>query len=205
MWKLTAYWLNYRLIIVHLMKCRRKHGCMNYLTSMLMVVHIQIAGTFTISNLGMFGVDRFDAILPPGTVRRNFHLLISIIIQCCLLHDLCYYLYCWKQGAIMAVGSSQPTLVGTKDGSIGIKNQMQVNLIIAVPHFLSHKPIMKFFFWLNFSPDQYILGQCYCWSSGYLRSWSCRFSANSFQDNWGSQGPYILDTSSNCFSLRQLR
>lgn len=25
-------------------------------------------GTFTLSNLGMFGVDRFDAILPPGTV-----------------------------------------------------------------------------------------------------------------------------------------
>ena len=25
-------------------------------------------GTFTLSNLGMFGVDRFDAILPPGQV-----------------------------------------------------------------------------------------------------------------------------------------
>ncbi|CAN0928243.1 Dihydrolipoyllysine-residue acetyltransferase component 5 of pyruvate dehydrogenase complex, chloroplastic [Linum grandiflorum] len=55
-------------------------------------------GTFTLSNLGMFGVDRFDAILPPGT------------------------------GAIMAVGASQPTAVGTKDGRIGIKNQMQVNV-----------------------------------------------------------------------------
>jgi hypothetical protein len=32
----------------------------------------------------------------------------------------------WKQGAIMAVGSSQPTVVGTKDGRIGMKNQMQV-------------------------------------------------------------------------------
>ncbi|KAK1628275.1 hypothetical protein QYE76_002590 [Lolium multiflorum] len=56
------------------------------------------SGTFTLSNLGMFGVDRFDAILPPGT------------------------------GAIMAVGSSQPTVVGTKDGRIGMKNQMQVNV-----------------------------------------------------------------------------
>ncbi|XP_073052717.1 dihydrolipoyllysine-residue acetyltransferase component 5 of pyruvate dehydrogenase complex, chloroplastic-like [Primulina eburnea] len=55
-------------------------------------------GTFTLSNLGMFGVDRFDAILPPGT------------------------------GAIMAVGASQATLVGTKDGRIGLKNQMQVNV-----------------------------------------------------------------------------
>ncbi|XP_058769977.1 dihydrolipoyllysine-residue acetyltransferase component 5 of pyruvate dehydrogenase complex, chloroplastic [Vicia villosa] len=55
-------------------------------------------GTFTLSNLGMFGVDRFDAILPPGT------------------------------GAIMAVGSSQPTVVATKDGRIGVKNQMQVNV-----------------------------------------------------------------------------
>lgn len=56
------------------------------------------SGTFTLSNLGMFGVDRFDAILPPGT------------------------------GAIMAVGASRPTVVGTKDGRIGIKNQMQVNV-----------------------------------------------------------------------------
>ncbi|CAN8303482.1 unnamed protein product [Cochlearia groenlandica] len=55
-------------------------------------------GTFTLSNLGMFGVDRFDAILPPGT------------------------------GAIMAVGSSQPTVVATKDGRIGMKSQMQVNV-----------------------------------------------------------------------------
>lgn len=55
-------------------------------------------GTFTLSNLGMFGVDRFDAILPPRT------------------------------GAIMAVGSSQPTVVGTKDGRIGMKSQMQVNV-----------------------------------------------------------------------------
>jgi hypothetical protein len=29
-------------------------------------------GTFTLSNLGMFGVDRFDAILPPGTVMFFF-------------------------------------------------------------------------------------------------------------------------------------
>ncbi|KAG6390305.1 hypothetical protein SASPL_148037 [Salvia splendens] len=56
------------------------------------------SGTFTLSNLGMFGVDRFDAILPPGT------------------------------GGIMAVGASEPSLVGTKDGRIGLKTQMQVNV-----------------------------------------------------------------------------
>ena len=33
------------------------------------------------------------------------------------------------QGAIMAVGASQPTVVGTKDGRIGMKNQMQVTSI----------------------------------------------------------------------------
>ena len=55
-------------------------------------------GTFTLSNLGMFGVDRFDAILPPGT------------------------------GAILAVAASRPTVVAAKDGSIAVKNQMQVNL-----------------------------------------------------------------------------
>lgn len=55
-------------------------------------------GTFTLSNLGMFGVDRFDAILPPGT------------------------------GAILAVGGSRPVVVANADGSIAVKRQMQVNL-----------------------------------------------------------------------------
>ncbi len=55
-------------------------------------------GTFTISNLGMFGVDRFDAILPPG------------------------------QGSILAVGASRPQVVATADGMFGIKQQMQVNI-----------------------------------------------------------------------------
>ena len=56
------------------------------------------SGTFTISNLGMFGVDRFDAILPPN------------------------------QGAILAVGASRPTVVATPEKAIAIRSQMQVNL-----------------------------------------------------------------------------
>ncbi len=56
------------------------------------------SGTFTLSNLGMFGVDRFDAILPPGT------------------------------GAILAVAASQSNVVASQDGSISVKSQMQVNL-----------------------------------------------------------------------------
>jgi pyruvate dehydrogenase E2 component (dihydrolipoamide acetyltransferase) len=55
-------------------------------------------GTFTISNLGMFGVDSFDAILPPG------------------------------QGAIIAIGGSKAQVVATADGMLGIKRQMQVNI-----------------------------------------------------------------------------
>jgi pyruvate dehydrogenase E2 component (dihydrolipoamide acetyltransferase) len=55
-------------------------------------------GTFTISNLGMFGVDTFDAILPPG------------------------------QGSILAVGASRPQVVATPDGMFGVKQQMQVNI-----------------------------------------------------------------------------
>ncbi|KEF42887.1 MAG: branched-chain alpha-keto acid dehydrogenase subunit E2 [Cyanobium sp. CACIAM 14] len=55
-------------------------------------------GTFTLSNLGMFGVDRFDAILPPGT------------------------------GAILAVAASRPVVVALKDGAIAVRRQMQVNL-----------------------------------------------------------------------------
>ncbi|KAJ3677407.1 hypothetical protein LUZ60_003131 [Juncus effusus] len=56
------------------------------------------SGTFTLSNLGMFGVDRFDAILPPG------------------------------QGAIMAVGASKPTVIAGKDGFFSVKNKMLVNV-----------------------------------------------------------------------------
>ncbi len=56
------------------------------------------SGTFTLSNLGMFGVDRFDAILPPG------------------------------QGAILAVGASRPQVTANADGSILVRSQMQVNL-----------------------------------------------------------------------------
>ena len=56
------------------------------------------SGTFTLSNLGMFGVDRFDAILPPG------------------------------QGSILAIGASRPTVVASEDGSIAVRRQMQVNI-----------------------------------------------------------------------------
>lgn len=56
------------------------------------------SGTFTLSNLGMFGVDRFDAILPPG------------------------------QGSILAIGASRSQVVATADGMIGARQQMQVNI-----------------------------------------------------------------------------
>lgn len=36
------------------------------------------------------------------------------------------------KGAIMAVGASQPTVVATKDGRIGMKNQMQVTLVLEI-------------------------------------------------------------------------
>ena len=55
-------------------------------------------GTFTLSNLGMFGVDRFDAILPPGT------------------------------GAILAIAASKPTVVANDNGAISVEKVMQVNL-----------------------------------------------------------------------------
>ncbi|KAJ6988020.1 dihydrolipoyllysine-residue acetyltransferase component 4 of pyruvate dehydrogenase complex [Populus alba x Populus x berolinensis] len=60
--------------------------------------HEYNSGTFTVSNLGMFGVDRFDAILPPG------------------------------HGAIMAVGASKPTVLADKDGFFSVKNKMLVNV-----------------------------------------------------------------------------
>jgi pyruvate dehydrogenase E2 component (dihydrolipoamide acetyltransferase) len=56
------------------------------------------SGTFTLSNLGMFGVDSFDAILPPG------------------------------QGSILAIGAAKPTVVATADGLMGVKRQMRVTI-----------------------------------------------------------------------------
>jgi pyruvate dehydrogenase E2 component (dihydrolipoamide acetyltransferase) len=56
------------------------------------------SGTFTLSNLGMFGVDSFDAILPPG------------------------------QGSILAVGASRPQVVASENGMFAVKNQMTVNI-----------------------------------------------------------------------------
>ena len=55
-------------------------------------------GTFTISNLGMFGVSNFVSILPPG------------------------------QGAIMAVAASTPTAVIQKNGMMGMVKQMTVTV-----------------------------------------------------------------------------
>ncbi|KAL2904483.1 Dihydrolipoyllysine-residue acetyltransferase component 4 of pyruvate dehydrogenase complex chloroplastic, partial [Bienertia sinuspersici] len=51
-------------------------------------------GTFTLSILGMFRVDRFDVILPLG------------------------------QGAIMAVGASKPTVLADASGYFSVKNKM---------------------------------------------------------------------------------
>ncbi|MEM9273245.1 MAG: dihydrolipoamide acetyltransferase family protein [Cyanobacteria bacterium P01_F01_bin.143] len=55
-------------------------------------------GTFTLSNLGMFGVDSFDAILPPG------------------------------QGSILAIGSASPQVVANDAGMMGVRRQMKVNI-----------------------------------------------------------------------------
>ena len=55
-------------------------------------------GTFTLSNLGMFGVDNFDAILPQG------------------------------QSSILAVGGAKPQLVADDSGMMGVKRQMKVNI-----------------------------------------------------------------------------
>nr|DAD35326.1 TPA_asm: hypothetical protein HUJ06_005966 [Nelumbo nucifera] len=64
--------------------------------------HEYNSGTFTLSNLGMFGVDRFDAILPPG------------------------------QGAIMAVGASKPTVVADADRFFSVNSKMLVNMVPSV-------------------------------------------------------------------------
>ncbi|MCS7030739.1 MAG: 2-oxo acid dehydrogenase subunit E2 [Gloeomargarita sp. SKYG116] len=60
--------------------------------------HEYNSGTFTLSNLGMFGVKQFDAILPPN------------------------------QGAILAVGSAQPEVVALENGCIAVRRRMRVTV-----------------------------------------------------------------------------
>ena len=55
-------------------------------------------GVFTITNLGMYGVEQFDAILPPG------------------------------QAAILAVGATKPLVEADERGFIGTRTKMTVNL-----------------------------------------------------------------------------
>ena len=55
-------------------------------------------GTFTLSNLGMFGVDNFDAILPPG------------------------------QGSILAISAASPQVVANDAGMMGVRRLMKVNI-----------------------------------------------------------------------------
>lgn len=55
-------------------------------------------GTFTLSNLGMFGVDTFDAILPSG------------------------------QGSILAIAASRPQVIANDAGMMGVQQQMKVNI-----------------------------------------------------------------------------
>lgn len=55
-------------------------------------------GTFTLSNLGMYGVDTFDAILPAG------------------------------QGSILAIAAARPQVVANEEGMMGVKKLMKVNI-----------------------------------------------------------------------------
>ncbi|VEP17272.1 Dihydrolipoamide acetyltransferase component of pyruvate dehydrogenase complex [Hyella patelloides LEGE 07179] len=55
-------------------------------------------GTFTLSNLGMFGVDTFDAILPSG------------------------------QGSILAIAAACPQVIANDAGMMGVQQQMKVNI-----------------------------------------------------------------------------
>mmetsp|Transcript_1532 Transcript_1532/g.2086 ORF Transcript_1532/g.2086 Transcript_1532/m.2086 type:complete len:769 (-) Transcript_1532:103-2409(-) len=61
-------------------------------------------GTFTISNLGMFGVSQFDAILPPG------------------------------QGSILAIGGTTPVVVPDKSAVLGLKTQKQMTVTLTCDH-----------------------------------------------------------------------
>ena len=79
------------------------HGCPPFPSSLsFSLPHLPPSlcslGTFTISNLGMFGVAQFDAILPPGT------------------------------GSILAIAASTPKVVQLKNGHFGVQKSMTVTI-----------------------------------------------------------------------------
>lgn len=87
------------------------------------------AGTFTLSNLGMFGVDRFDAILPPGQVRNSriftFMIRLDSSVPCSSFAESLWNNF---QGAIIAVGASKPTVIADADGFFSVKSKMLVSI-----------------------------------------------------------------------------
>jgi len=62
------------------------------------------SGTFTITNLGMFGVNQFDAILPPG------------------------------QGSILAIGATQEAVVPDKSAVLGLKMVKKMTVTLTCDH-----------------------------------------------------------------------
>jgi len=62
------------------------------------------SGTFTITNLGMFGVNQFDAILPPG------------------------------QGSILAIGATQEVVVPDKAAVLGLKTVKKMTVTLTCDH-----------------------------------------------------------------------
>jgi len=60
-----------------------KDSDLDICSSSLIAFIIIFTGTFTLSNLGMFGVDRFDAILPPGTVS------VLLVVKYCKRLAIC--------------------------------------------------------------------------------------------------------------------
>lgn len=62
------------------------------------------SGTFTISNLGMFGVSQFDAILPPG------------------------------MGGILAVGGTQEVIVPCNQAVLGMKKIKKMTVTLTCDH-----------------------------------------------------------------------
>ena len=94
------------------------------------------SGNFTISNMGMFGADVFDAILPPGNSdMRASHLADNAAFcnqeACCVSsHHAAEAAAKPAAGttAILAVGGSKPTVTADAAGRIGVEKQMKVNL-----------------------------------------------------------------------------
>lgn len=157
--------------------------------SALFYLFASFAGTFTLSNLGMFGVDRFDAILPPGTVGvcTQFE-YIPIWFSVYSIFMKFFYAGsnngCWSLSGHCC--SNQGWSDWHEEPDAGMNLFLSSCSGVGISSFCTQRHRFLTCKLAIFT------GKCYSWPSCDIWCWSGFILANPGEDHWGSQRSYIL-------------